>query len=222
MKYRRVRCESSSLFLMSALNLRGKRWVFTWNNYPNNWKDMLNVLFIHFEAEYLICEKETAPTTGTPHIQGYIRFKNRKYRSSLALKISCFWDIAKGTELENIQYCSKEKDSERMEIGEPRNEATEWEDKTITLKNKLVDLMNMNWEQFILRMHFIKERSFNYGKETILKIKNVTMVYCVKRIIGFWDQQELEKAKGLDHNVTLINYISSSRTNGGILMMKGT
>lgn len=60
---------------MSRTNLRGKRWVFTWNNYPGIWKDTLNLLFVNFDAEYMIAEEEIAPSTGTKHIQGYIRFQ---------------------------------------------------------------------------------------------------------------------------------------------------
>lgn len=88
-------------------NPRGKRWVFTWNNYAINWKDHLNLLTLHLLAKYLIAETEIAPGSGTPHI----RFYRKIYWTSLAQRIPCYWDLTKGSELDNIKYCIKEHDA---------------------------------------------------------------------------------------------------------------
>jgi len=47
---------------------RHYNFVFTHNNYPNT------ELEDTVECQYIIYGKEIAPTTGTPHLQGFIRF----------------------------------------------------------------------------------------------------------------------------------------------------
>lgn len=88
-------------------------WVFTWNNYPNDW-------VAHFSVHQAPAGKlhgyagapEVAPTTGTPHIQGWIDFdkdiKNRP--SALKMPKELSWRVMKGTERQNHNYCSKEGD----------------------------------------------------------------------------------------------------------------
>lgn len=51
--------------------LRSYAWCFTLNNYTDEEIRRLESL----ECERLVVGKEVAPTTGTPHLQGYIRFK---------------------------------------------------------------------------------------------------------------------------------------------------
>lgn len=54
--------------------------------------------------------KEVAPTTGTPHIQGYIYWKNGKTMSAsrnLLPKRVGFHEPAKGSYKDNWNYCSK-------------------------------------------------------------------------------------------------------------------
>lgn len=57
---------------------------------------------------YLIVGKEYAPTTGTPHLQGYIYFTNPRSFIAVATAFPR-WHImiANGTPLENFTYCSK-------------------------------------------------------------------------------------------------------------------
>ncbi len=51
---------------------RKSNYAFTWNNYPADWQDRLQRCFHTGEFTYIIGGAETAPTTGTPHIQGHI------------------------------------------------------------------------------------------------------------------------------------------------------
>jgi len=84
-----------------------KRWCFTWNNYPDSWKSDLDNL----KSCYLIVGEEIAPTTGTPHLQGYCEFPSTKLFKTLknikVLNKVC-WCKCNGTADQNITYCSKE------------------------------------------------------------------------------------------------------------------
>lgn len=56
-------------------NIRVRAWCFTWPNYTKETEDYLAAL-VPDVAEYLIAGREVSPTTGTPHLQGFIYFKN--------------------------------------------------------------------------------------------------------------------------------------------------
>jgi len=61
---------------------------------------------------YLVWEKETAPTTGTIHIQGYLRLQTRLRLNQVKalLKQDAHLELARGSEEQNRTYCSKERD----------------------------------------------------------------------------------------------------------------
>ena len=109
----------SSLIIMSNItstgrNVRAKRWVFTLNNYT---EEDINKLqnppsIIKTDIQYLIYGEEIAPTTRTPHLQGYFRMENKFYRTALIRMFppleKAFVEQARGTEYDNIKYCKKE------------------------------------------------------------------------------------------------------------------
>lgn len=85
---------------------RSARWCFTRNN-PDQWRPD----FFPPEMDYLIWEKEVGEE-GTPHIQGYVRFKVRKTLQG-AKRLICaeaHMEPARGSEGDNIAYCSKDRD----------------------------------------------------------------------------------------------------------------
>jgi len=85
-------------------------WCFTWLNYPEIWESHFS---IHQHPVGRLCGyaggRETCPTTGLPHIQGWIDFgKDKKARpSTLKLPKQIHWETMKGTPEENYKYCSK-------------------------------------------------------------------------------------------------------------------
>jgi len=85
-----------------------RSFVFTCNNYTD---DTCKSLFDLFQsgAKYLVYGKEIAPKTGTPHLQGYISFKNSRSFKAIhdAITGSCWMKVAKGTATQNRRYCSK-------------------------------------------------------------------------------------------------------------------
>jgi len=83
-----------------------RNWVFTWNNYPENYQEILYIL----KAKFLICGEEIAPTTGTPHLQGYMEFESPRMRRSLLKTLKgCGYIKASNADAEaNERYTSKE------------------------------------------------------------------------------------------------------------------
>jgi len=58
-------------------------------------------------VQYMCAGEEVAPTTGTPHLQGYISWKKETRFASLAKKWHCTFLVANGNDHENRAYCSK-------------------------------------------------------------------------------------------------------------------
>ena len=80
-------------------------WVFTLNNYTAADEAVLKGM----PFEYLLYGREVAPTTGTPHLQGYIQLKKRVRRAALCKLLQCHWEPAKG-DVSSQDYCKKEGD----------------------------------------------------------------------------------------------------------------
>lgn len=59
------------------MSLRGKQYVFTWNNYTALTLQQLRDI-PPASYHYLVYGQEIAPTSGTPHLQGYVSFVERK------------------------------------------------------------------------------------------------------------------------------------------------
>lgn len=83
-----------------------KRFIFTWLNYPTDWKSTFEFL-IPSDVKW-ICGEEICPDTGTPHLQGYLEFPFSKRPSCLKLPKQIHWEIAKGNKCSNIKYCVKD------------------------------------------------------------------------------------------------------------------
>jgi len=84
--------------------IRSRSFCFTWNNYPETYSNTLDSL----EAKYYIVGKENAPTTNTPHLQGYVYWSNARTLVSARAKLpGCHLVIARGTPEQNKDYCSK-------------------------------------------------------------------------------------------------------------------
>ena len=56
---------------------RAKNWCFTVNNYTDDNIAHLRSLGDNDVVSYIIFGKEVAPTTNTPHLQGYIALKKQ-------------------------------------------------------------------------------------------------------------------------------------------------
>jgi len=89
-------------------------WVFTLNNYTPEHEAILQKMDYH----YLLYGREVAPTTGTPHLQGYVQLKKRVRRTALVKLIPTFWEPANG-DVTDQSYCKK--DGDFVELGIPHS-----------------------------------------------------------------------------------------------------
>ena len=81
---------------------RAAAWCYTLNNYTEEESEAL-----WKEGTYQIQGYEKG-SEGTPHIQGYIEFKNAKRLSTLKkINPRIHWEIRRGNQKAAIQYCKK-------------------------------------------------------------------------------------------------------------------
>ena len=83
-----------------------RRWTFTINNYksfPTN---------LPKNIDYLCYGKEVGKETGTPHLQGFVVFKNRVWRPHKYFLEHGhgYFQPTRGTVDENVEYCRKDGD----------------------------------------------------------------------------------------------------------------
>jgi len=85
--------------------VRARKWCFTLNNYT---EEDYGTMAQHFEEGQFIIGKEIGEN-GTPHLQGYVEFKNPKDLSVLKkINERIHWEITKGNRKQNFEYCSKD------------------------------------------------------------------------------------------------------------------
>jgi len=88
---------------VEASRQRARAWVFTQNN-----PGAVPFAFEEATMKFLIYQLENAPTTGTPHFQGYLVWKNPQTLQKCRGLAAAHWAIALGNAQQNIAYCSKE------------------------------------------------------------------------------------------------------------------
>jgi len=89
------------------------KWCYTWNNYPEG----TPLSYFDEISKQNFSQYENAPTTGTPHIQGYFHLKEKKRLTQLAKMFpGIHFEQARASAWHNYQYCQK---------GETRTPGTE-------------------------------------------------------------------------------------------------
>lgn len=68
--------EEIPLDVAPTRHTRSRGWCFTINNYTE--LDVAQVKALEEPSSAIIAGYEVAPTTGTPHIQGYVYFLNQR------------------------------------------------------------------------------------------------------------------------------------------------
>lgn len=89
---------------------QSRGWCYTFNNYTDATITVLSALAP--TVTYLIYGKEKCPTTGTPHLQGYLYYKNKRRFKSVKKELpdGCHIESAQGNPQQNHDYCIKEGD----------------------------------------------------------------------------------------------------------------
>lgn len=83
---------------------RHRAYCFTINNYNDD--DIARLDSV--DCQYIVYGREVAPTTGTPHLQGYVHFSAGKSVSAARKLVKGHLTPAKGTAEQNFDYCTKE------------------------------------------------------------------------------------------------------------------
>ena len=88
--------------------VRARKWCFTINNY----RGVPEELPRGPPPVVYLCYGKEVSSTGTPHLQGYVCFKNAVYRPSRFFQQygNGHFSMARGSADQNIEYCSKEGD----------------------------------------------------------------------------------------------------------------
>lgn len=94
-----------------------RRFCFTLNNYTD---DDITKLLQNTYVHYICFGKEIAPTTGTPHLQGYIEVKQTTFKNWKSQFPTMHIEKARGSLEANKTYCSK--DGSFTEHGTPRQQ----------------------------------------------------------------------------------------------------
>lgn len=150
-------------------------WVFTWNNYPKNWKDF-------FQDRKSLIEKictgeEICPTTGTKHLQGWLKLYKKNYVITyLNLPKEIHWEVMsrKATERQNTKYCSKVSTS-LLHWGIPVPYSI-----NVEKKPWMVELMNiLKKEPDFRTIHWIWEENGNSGKTLFMKMAYLELEHVI-------------------------------------------
>lgn len=163
-----------------SLIIRARKYTMTWNNYTE--------IDYNYTKEY--CEKQCIKyvigkeksTKNTPHLQIYMRFKNPKSFNTLKKAFpKCHIEKAKGTDVQNLVYCTKEKkfisnydnlsfkEKTKKLIMEEEYKNVKWR----PFQSEILELINMKPDK--RKIFWYYELSGNVGKSYLCKY--ITMCY---------------------------------------------
>lgn len=93
------------------------KYCFTLNNYEEDDEARIQA-FMRESAAYAVYGREIAPTTGTPHLQGYVHLKKKMRFNAFKAAIgdAAHIEPATGSDEQNFVYCTKSEDY--FEVGE--------------------------------------------------------------------------------------------------------
>lgn len=114
---------------LAQANKKSRCWVFTLNNYTQD--DLERILSLPSTTTNVkyVCYGQEVGESGTPHLQGYIQFKNECRHSSVAnLLQRAYVAIRQGSLAQAVAYCQKEGNfHEAGELRIPKKE-NKWSD----------------------------------------------------------------------------------------------
>lgn len=86
---------------------RGRNFVFTLNNYTHEQEESIKNL-CNNKVTFVAYSHEIAPTTGTPHLQGYLHHNEKINFSNIRKWYPWHIEIMRGSLHDNEVYCSKQ------------------------------------------------------------------------------------------------------------------
>ena len=173
---------------------KNRKYYISWNNYPPTLSlEELKEKIINFaKTEYLILSFEKKKKKGTPHIQGYVRFKNPQHYKSVQKLFDNgngtygYFKEADGNDIQNAKYCKKQNNF--IEYGATEKE----EDKESFLNGIFEDIIN--------KMDY-KDLCKKYWKYVLYHYKDFRQLYIDLRGIK-QKEEEIEKEKERQKEIT--------------------
>lgn len=149
----------------TVTNSRIRKVCFTLNNYTQGEYDDITQI-TQAKCKYWIIAKEIGES-GTPHLQGYIEFKDAKTFSSIkAWNTRLHLEKAKGSRQQNFNYCSKDGDfitnDSYYKMMNDYNDV-EWRPWQLDIINKIEGPVNKR------KIYFIVDVDGNKGKSFLTK-----------------------------------------------------
>lgn len=158
-------------------NTRSRKWCFTENNYEEKRVTQLHKLFKNEKCQYIV-GKEVGEN-GTPHLQGYVEYKNPRSFSSMKKLLSTrvHLEKARGNTRQNYDYCSK--DGDFITNMDFRTFRQKLKDKVLEKEYK--DVVWKDWQQEILdikqdnrKIYWYWDKDGNIGKSYLVKYMAIT------------------------------------------------
>lgn len=131
-----------------------------------------------WDCVYLIFGHEIAPTTGSPHLQGYVYWENPRSLSGLkTLNRRINWRPCKGSPEQNVVYCSKDGDDvfekgirPLSNIEKGQTEKDRWENAFVAVKENRIEDVDAD-----IKGRFLKSIEYAVQRERVSKRKLVTL-----------------------------------------------
>lgn len=184
------------------------KWIFTWNNYND---ESISILKFFFEGycKELGFGKEIAPTTGTPHLQGYFHL-TKKLRFEQLKKLlpkNLYLDNMKGTLAQSKVYAVKEGDY------------TIWEKQGTPQGGPKVDILSTlrPWQEHIVNLlqvpandrtiNWVWDDAGNTGKTSLCKY----LIIKLNALYAYGDAKDVKCAIALQKTLPRIILIDIPR-----------
>ncbi|KAH3876173.1 hypothetical protein DPMN_000008 [Dreissena polymorpha] len=170
---------------------RARNWCFTLNNYT----DAEYKAIREAECEYLIVGEEIGEAEATPHLQGYVQFKDQLRMTTLKKKFSAraHYQMAKGSARDNYVYCTKEgrffeKGTAQVNGKVKCDLVTACKDLSAGMSNE--DLLEKHGAGYVLHKRKIQEMSADLKGDAIKKRR---MEKCAELVLRPWQLEVLKK-----------------------------
>lgn len=106
----------------------------------NNYTDSAIQALHDLPVRYMVYGREVAPTTNTPHLQGYVSFPTVKSKTAAIKNLpGCHVEPRKGTQEQAIAYCKKDGQFTERGLAPEQNGGDKMKDKILKNKRLLVD-----------------------------------------------------------------------------------
>ncbi len=179
-----------------------KYYMFTCNNWNEDSIKNIDRVYKSAGVEYITYQKEIAPKTLTPHLQGYICFIKKKMKSTVInLLIGCSIQSRRGKHSQAKKYCQKKEsrvpDTTFIELGndidipEGQGFRKDLEDIQLELKTKSYDVVEeANFSSFCRYHKYFKQYA---DKQKDKAYNKVLTAKFDKAALKEWQKEVLHK-----------------------------